>query len=389
MKIAILGLGTVGMGVLEIARTTPDIEVAKVLDTREFPELGDLVTSDYKKILTLSDIDVICECMGGIHPAYEYTVMALNRGKNVVTPNKALIGSYYGELNRIAAEHGARLVFTPAAGGGIPWLFNLARTTRCDDVDKVYGIVNGTCNFILDKMNMGKLQFDEVLKQAQDLGYAEADPTADIWGQDSAKKCILSANTAFNIDLAEETVLSRGIDKIEQSDIEFFRKKGHVCKLMMAAGRIDDKFYAYVEPTLVSADSYEAGVDSNNNLITLEADYVGKQSFFGQGAGRYPTAQSVIQDVIDIKDNVSFEHRKGKKKVTHVRADNSLPKHAYYLRISGGVENIPRESLSEGWSKDGNIFLITKKLSVSEAHDIAAKLEASGHRVFIAGFSDL
>ena len=238
--------------------------------------------------------------MGGLHPAYEYVTAAMERGKNVVTANKALIAAYYQELTALAEEKGVALRCTAAVGGGIPWLVNLARVKRLDTVCEVGGIMNGTTNFIMDAMHKSPVSFDAILKEAQDLGYAEADPSADIDGDDIRRKLCISANIAFDAVLDETAIPTFGIRTVTAEDIAAFQAHGFVCKLLATAQAAEDGVCAFVEPTLVDKSEPEAAVPANYNLIGYTAERVGKQTFFGQGAGRFPTASNVMQDCLTV-----------------------------------------------------------------------------------------
>ena len=212
MNIGLLGFGVVGGGVLELTQSRSDIAVSRVL--LRSPKAGlpeGLATYDFNDILTDNAIDTVVEVMGGLHPAYEYVSAAMERGKNVVTANKALIAAYYPELTALAKEKGVALRCTAAVGGGIPWLVNLARVKRLDTVGAVGGIMNGTTNFIMDAMHKSPVDFPAILKEAQDLGYAEADPSADIDGDDIRRKLCISANIAFDAVLEETAIPTFGI----------------------------------------------------------------------------------------------------------------------------------------------------------------------------------
>lgn len=226
MKIAILGYGTVGSGALEAAGHADDIEVKYIL-VRHDPERIPSMTEDYGLILADEEIEVVAECIGGIHPAYEYVKAALEHGKHVVTPNKNLISAYYEDLTSLAGKNGVSIRFTSSAGGGIPWLFNLRRAKRCDDITEIFGIVNGTCNYILDSMHRDGSSFDDILGKAQELGYAEADPSSDIEGTDTMRKCVISSDIAFDTALDEEDIPVLGIDTITAEDISSMRADGH------------------------------------------------------------------------------------------------------------------------------------------------------------------
>ena len=307
MNIGLLGFGVVGGGVLELTQGRGDITVSRVLLRSPKPGLPEgLATYDFNDILCDERIDTVVEVMGGLHPAYEYVTAAMERGKNVVTANKALIAAYYRELTGLAKEKGVALRCTAAVGGGIPWLVNLARIKRLDTVCAVGGIMNGTCNYILDNMTRQDLNYDDVLKQAQALGYAEADPSTDVDGIDTWHKAILSANIAFGVSLDKGTVPVAGIRNIKAEDVENFKAHGLVCKLIATGKRENGVISAYVQPTLVKDGEPEAAVPMNYNLITFVGETSQRMSFFGQGAGRYPTAYNVVQDLVDVLAGKGF-----------------------------------------------------------------------------------
>lgn len=301
MNIGLLGFGVVGGGVWELAAGRQDVNVTRVLVRRPKEGLPAAVaTTDVNDILGDDAIDTVVEVMGGLHPAYEYVTAAMERGKNVVTANKALIAAYYQELTALAEEKGVALRCTAAVGGGIPWLVNLARVKRLDTVCEVGGIMNGTTNFIMDAMHKSPVSFDAILKEAQDLGYAEADPSADIDGDDIRRKLCISANIAFDAVLDETAIPTFGIRTVTAEDIAAFQAHGFVCKLLATAQAAEDGVCAFVEPTLVDESEPEAAVPANYNLIGYTAERVGKQTFFGQGAGRFPTASNVMQDCLTV-----------------------------------------------------------------------------------------
>lgn len=366
MEIAILGLGTVGMGAFEAAKRTDVLHVKRALIHNPKAGFESMTTTDFNTILNDESISIICECIGGLHPAYEYVMKALERGKHVITPNKQLISTYYRELTDCAGRHGVMLKYTSSAGGGIPWLFNLMRTKRCDEILSISGIINGTCNYILDRMTREGADFDEVLRDAQQAGYAEADPGSDIDGIDTLYKCAISANMAFGKLFKHSEIALAGISTITHRDICAFDESGCVCRLMMHAGRAENGFYAYVEPTLLPKGSLEAGVHDNYNLITLHGRNTGIQSFYGEGAGRMPTGTSVIQDALDI---VSGGEAMNIGIMSEAQIDNNAVKHCYYLRKDSGSS-------------------VTDSITVAAAHGIYELARRESHDVFMAGIAE-
>ena len=300
MNIGLLGCGVVGGGILDFCAGREDLTVTKVLVRRPRPDLGALAVTDIADIVNDEAIGIVAEVMGGLHPAYEYICAALKAGKHVVTANKAVISAYYPELTGLAGECGVSLRCTAAVGGGIPWLTNLERCKRLDSICELGGIMNGTTNFIMDAMHASPVSFPEILKQAQELGYAEADPSADIDGDDVRRKLTISANIAFDALVQEEDIPMFGIRTVTDGDIRAFKAHGFVCKLLATAKAAEGGVCAFIEPTLVDSHDLEAAVPKNFNLITYCGEKVGRHSFFGQGAGRYPTAFNAVEDCLDI-----------------------------------------------------------------------------------------
>ena len=300
MNIGLLGCGVVGGGILDFCAGREDLTVTKVLVRRPRPDLGALAVTDIADIVNDEAIGIVAEVMGGLHPAYEYICAALKAGKHVVTANKAVISAYYPELTGLARECGVSLRCTAAVGGGIPWLTNLERCKRLDSICELGGIMNGTTNFIMDAMHASPVSFPEILKQAQKLGYAEADPSADIDGDDVRRKLTISANIAFDALVQEEDIPMFGIRTVTDGDIRAFKAHGFVCKLLATAKAAEGGVCAFIEPTLVDSHDLEAAVPKNFNLITYCGEKVGRHSFFGQGAGRYPTAFNAVEDCLDI-----------------------------------------------------------------------------------------
>ena len=356
MKIGLLGFGVVGRGVYDITAARDDMQVAKVVCLEDIQLPDAEVTRDFQRVLNDETIDTVVEAMGGLHPAYEFVRAAIEAGKNIVTSNKALVATFYDELLPLAAEKGVSFRCTAAVGGGIGWLSELERVRRVEEVSMVGGIMNGTCNYILDSMTRLGLDYGEALRQAQALGYAEANPSTDVDGIDTWHKLILSANIAFGVSLDRSSVPAAGISRISAADIANFASHGLTCKLVSHGTQKDGSYTAYVQPTLFPQGALEAAVPTNFNLITLDGEVSGRQSFYGQGAGRYPTAYNVVQDCVSILAGKGFYCPYGSK----VAAENSTQLR-YYVR--GGDAWIA-ENTAEVW---GNAS-VTKPVAVSEMH---------------------
>ena len=378
MNIGLLGFGVVGGGVLELTQGRGDITVSRVLLRSPKPGLPEgLATYDFNDILCDERIDTVVEVMGGLHPAYEYVTAAMERGKNVVTANKALIAAYYRELTGLAKEKGVALRCTAAVGGGIPWLVNLARIKRLDTVCAVGGIMNGTTNFIMDAMHRAPVDFPAILKEAQALGYAEADPSADIDGDDIRRKLCISANIAFDTVLDETAIPTFGIRTVTAADIAAFKSHGFVCRLLAAAEATENGVCAYVEPTLVAASELEASVPANYNLISYTAEGVGRQSFFGQGAGRFPTAGNVVQDCLTIlAGDKSFYT----DKAVPAALDGGAEAHPYYVRTAA-PDAFLRSVTADTWGSG----IVTAACNSYEMLAWAKRQLAADPACFIAG----
>ena len=358
MKIGLLGFGVVGRGVYEIIRSRDDMQVVKVLCRKDITLPDAQVTHDFRDILEDDSIDTVVEAIGGLHPAYEYVRAAMEAGKNIVTSNKALVATFYDELIPLAETKGLKFRCTSAVGGGIGWLSELERARRVQKIHRVSGIMNGTCNYILDSMTRTGLDYGEALRQAQELGYAEADPSTDVEGTDTWHKAILSANIAFGVSLDTATVPAAGISRISGADVENFKAHGLVCKLIATGKKTENGCCAYVQPTLCPAGSPEAAVPLNFNLITLEGDISGRMSFFGQGAGRFPTAYNVVQDCADLLSGRGF-YSPWSEKIS-VTNDDLL---RYYVR--GGDQSFFAGKVAETWGD----AVVTEPVCVTAVHN--------------------
>ena len=298
MKIALLGFGTVGKGVDTIIReSVPELEVTRIL---ELPDriCDPRMTSNYDDILADPDIECVCECMGGIEPAHTFIAAALASGRHVVTSNKAVVAAHFAEFARLASEHGAGLLIEASVGGGIPWIASIEKARRIDRISRFSGIMNGTTNYIVYSMLKDNADFAEVLGKAQELGYAERDPSADIDGIDVANKTIISASVAFDVACTHELPVS-GIRNLTKRDLAMFGNHGRTIKLLGRGVCTEAGYAVAVEPVAVPKESLEANVPTNFNLITLEGESVGELKFYGQGAGMLPTGNAVVQDLID------------------------------------------------------------------------------------------
>ena len=353
MKIGLLGFGVVGRGVYEITENRDDMQVVKVLCLEDIKLPDAEAVKDIRAIVEDDSIDTVVEAMGGLHPAYEFVRAAMEAGKNVVTSNKALVCTFYDELLPLVKEKGISFRCTAAVGGGIGWLSELERARRVQKIMEVGGIMNGTCNYILDNMTRTGLTYDDALKQAQSLGYAEANPSTDVDGIDTWHKVILSSNIAFGVTVDKASVPVAGIRHITAGDVEAFKAHDMVCKLISTGKRVGDGYSVYVQPTLVKAGELEAAVPMNYNLITFLGETSERMSFYGQGAGRYPTAYNVVEDLVDVLSGKGFYAPYGGV----VSADNAGTMRFY---VRGDWKGAVEERWGEG--------VVTAPVAVSEIH---------------------
>lgn len=382
MKSAILGFGTVGSGAYEVlAHSSVKVDVKRILDIKSDPLVANKITSDINDIINDSEIETVAETMGGLHPAYEYVTAAMRAGKNVVSSNKKLVATYYEELVRLAEENNVYFRFTASAGGGIPWLSNIINRASTEKILKIQGIINGTTNYILDSMQTNGADFADVLAEAQNLGYAERDPSSDIDGEDVKFKCALSASCAFGVHICESEIPTLSLRTVKKDDLKYAEKMGMCIRYMaFAADKGNGVYSAYVEPALISSGSLESAVHLNNNLVSLFGEYSGRLSFFGQGAGKYPTGAAVASDIVDIaKEKISSVFCNGKGTV-----DNSAEFNRYFIRTSSKIDSIV--DIAETSEEDNGVYyIITREISVADIHNIAKEVKEKDENAFFAG----
>ncbi len=305
VNIAILGFGTVGGGVYEVisrANKKPlsEVNIKYILDLRTFPDhpLADRVTSDFDKILADESVSIVVETMGGTGAAYKFSLAALQAGKSVVTSNKACVDKYGAELERVATENGAVYLYEASVGGGIPVIAPLKDCFTGDDIIRVAGILNGTTNYILTHMQSEGKTLAEALKIAQELGYAEADPHADLAGLDSARKIAILAGIAFDKYISYESISHiEGIEDVTIEDIRLAEEMGCVIRLIAKAEKKGDKASLSVAPHLVASTSLFHAIREAFNAVSVTGSAVGEVVFYGQGAGSLPTAAAVCADI--------------------------------------------------------------------------------------------
>lgn len=308
--VAVLGFGTVGSGVYEVLKVNADsiarkageeLKVLSVLDLRDFPgnEVEKVLTHDYEDILNNDDIKIVAEVMGGVEPAFTFSKKALMKGKSVVTSNKAVVAAKGPELMKIAKENNANYLFEASCGGGIPIIRPLCVSLTADKINSVKGILNGTTNFILTKMTEEGSSFEDALKTAQKLGYAEADPTADVEGHDACRKIAILSSLAFGKTVDFEEIYTEGITKVTDKDIKYAKKINSVIKLIGSSNNLGDGISAKVAPFIISDRHPLASVNNAFNAIFVNGNMSGDTMYYGSGAGKLPTASAVVADIID------------------------------------------------------------------------------------------
>ena len=314
IKIAILGFGVVGSGTTEVLTQNKVIiekkvgqpfDIKYILDLREFPDspFADKVVHDFNIILNDPEVSLVAEMMGGSHPAYDFTKACLEAGKSVVTSNKEVVATFGTELLALAAKHGVSYQFEASVGGGIPIIRPMSQDLASNSIMAVSGILNGTTNYILTKMVVEGAPFADVLKDAQQKGYAEANPAADVEGLDAARKIVILAAMAFGKRIDPNTIPCEGITKLTVEDIATAKELGYAVKLIGHTTKKDGKILAMVSPRLVPTSNPIAGVSDVFNGILVDANMVGQVMFYGPGAGKLPTASAVVADMIDIMEH--------------------------------------------------------------------------------------
>lgn len=311
INIAVLGYGTVGSGVVEVINTNQDsinrragdeIRIKYVLDLRDFPgdPVQEVLVHDYETIVNDPEVDIVVEVMGGLEPAHTFVKRALEAGKSVATSNKALVAKFGPELMNIARNKNINFLFEASCGGGIPIIRALNQSLTADQIDEVTGILNGTTNYMLTKMDMEGNRFESVLKEAQEKGYAEADPTADVEGYDACRKIAILSSLAYGKFLNYEKIHTEGITRITPEDMEYARAMGMSIKLLATSRKLsEDSYYAVVAPFLVGKNNPLYSVNDVYNGIFVHGNVLGDAMFYGSGAGKLPTASAVVADVVD------------------------------------------------------------------------------------------
>ncbi len=310
IQVAVLGYGTVGSGVVEVIeknkaeinkKSGEELNVKYILDLRDFPgdPYEDKVVHDVNMILDDPEVKIICETMGGLKPAYDFTKKALSLGKSVCTSNKELVAAHGPELIRVAHENKCNYLFEASVGGGIPIIRPLNYSLTAEKIDAITGILNGTTNYILTKMDREGADFEAVLKEAQEKGYAERNPEADVEGYDACRKIAILSSLMCCKNVKYEEIYTEGITKITATDFVYARAMGRTIKLLAQSKEVDGKLFAMVAPFMISHDNPLYMVNDVFNAVCVHGNMLGDSMYYGRGAGKLPTASAVVSDVVD------------------------------------------------------------------------------------------
>ena len=389
MKIAVMGYGTIGSGVVEVLeinqakiakRAGEPVEVKYVLDLRDFPgsPIEDRLVKDYKVIVNDPEVGVVVETMGGVEPAYTFVRAMLEAGKSVATSNKNLVAAKGAELIRIAKENGVNFEFEASVGGGIPIIRPLTKCLTADDIEEITGIINGTTNYMLTKMTEEGAGFDDVLRDAQEKGYAEKDPTADVEGYDPCRKIAILTSLVCEKQVDFEDIHCEGITHISPLDFKYAKAMGRSIKLLAKSRKEGERFSCMVAPFMLLNTHPLSGVNDVFNAIFVHGNVLGDAMFYGSGAGKLPTASAVVSDVVDmiLHKRVNIEIHWTAEKMELVSYKDS--KNAFFVRTSsypaaveaafGLVEYIDADI-------DGETAFLTDVMTEGEFEERAAKIE--------------
>ena len=381
MKTAVLGYGTVGVGVFRLLAGAEGLEPGPVL-VREGKAKEPFHVTSLDDILSDPSVEAVAEVMGGIEPAFSYAKRVLESGRHLVTANKALCAAHGIELDAIARRKGVAFLFSAACGGGVPFLHNLELAARGDRILSVSGILNGTTNFMLDAMQSSGADYADVLKEAQRLGYAEADPTADVSGLDALRKIQLACAVASG-RLPQSGMLCEGIEHFTAEDVRDIQSRGLACRLIAGGAPAGKTVSALVEPVLFGPGAPERSVLKNYNMAKYVGESCGPIVFMGQGAGRFPTATAVIRDLCCVTHGQRSMFPAG---CAAVEADNSGQERAYYVRLSPADSG--RLPLRKLLVNADTVRAVTEPVSPERMHALAQIIRKEGGAIFFAALEE-
>lgn len=404
MNIGLLGFGTIGSGAYEIINKglghfpKERAKITKILDKDPSKHADDAkIVTDPNEILEDPDIGIVIGLLGGHDFEYDMLSRALKAGKHVVTANKAVIGAHFEELCQLAEENGAMLRYEASVGGGIPIIKGLEQQLRLNEISEIRGILNGTTNYILTKMTQDKEDFDDALHQAQAVGFAEADPSADIGGGDVSRKIAILSSLAYGANIEDEKIVKRGLDDVRACDIHECNRRGYRIKHMGESVNRNGEVSAVVEPVLFKKSHPFSGVNNEFNIVSIKGDVIGELQFYGKGAGKEATANAVVQDVLDILDAVDDG-----RYIAHPVFNEQIELNGnrdfsgeYYLRINLGkdkkhdlsdilekVEDITR--LKHVNTQDNKVFIFTDEVPSPQFEELVKSFEAGPGELFYA-----
>lgn len=399
INIAVLGYGTVGSGVVEVIRTNGDqinrrvdneINIKYVLDLREFPgdPVEDILVHDYTQIIDDPEVDIVVEVMGGIEPAYTFVKEALERGKCVVTSNKELVAKHGAEFLSMAKIRNINFLFEASVGGGIPIIRPINSSMTADVIEEITGILNGTTNYMLSKMYFDGADYDEVLHDAQVRGYAERHPEADVEGFDACRKIAILSSLISGRQVDYEDIYTEGITQITAVDILYAKKIKRRIKLLASSRKDGDSLSAIVAPFLIDNTHPLYGVNDVFNAILVHGNFLGDAMFYGQGAGKYPTASAVVADVVDagkhLHRNIMTMWEERKLKLM----DIGSVERRFFVRVrNSGVADTEELTSCFGEidpidvGRVDEIGFITQRMTEKEYHDKASRLDSIIHMI--------
>lgn len=401
VQVAVLGYGTVGSGVVEVIETNnalinkrvnDEVHVKYVLDLRDFPgdKIQERIVHDYDVIVNDPEIQVVVEVMGGVNPSFDFVRRALEAGKSVATSNKELVAKHGAELLAIAKAHNVNFFFEASVGGGIPIIRPLYDCLTAEDIDEVSGILNGTTNYILSKMTFEGLDFDTVLKDAQDKGYAERNPEADVEGYDACRKIAILTSLVNGKQVDFEDIYTEGITKITAEDIRYAEAMGMRIKLLANGKKVGGNVFCMVAPFLLDAEHPLYGVNGVFNAVFVHGNMLGDAMFYGSGAGKLPTASAVVADVVDAirqKNTIDVEWAQDKLQLTDV----SDARRKFFVRMKGTLaqaKDVFGNEIEKNWCSNsviaGECGFITSELTEKEFKNKTEKLEGLVHSIRLA-----
>lgn len=395
-KVAVLGYGTVGSGVVEVLNTNKDliteraleeISIRYVLDLKEFPgtPVEKLIVHDFEQIVNDEEVDVVVEVMGGIEPANTFVRRSLEAGKSVVTSNKALVAKHGAELLKTAKEHQVNFLFEASVGGGIPIIRSLNNALTGDEIEEITGILNGTTNYMMTKMFYDGADYNEVLKEAQDNGYAERNPEADVEGYDACRKIAILSSIISGKYVDFEEIYTEGITRMTVRDILYAKKMGMTIKLLASAKREDDCVSAIVAPFLLLPSHPLYNIDGVFNSVFVKGNMLGDAMFYGSGAGKLPTASAVVGDIVDVVKNKGRNVMASWTEEKLELKSKGDTKRKFFVRMSGDKE----ELLPKVEAAFGPVTVITLKDVTDEFGFVTGRIKESIYEAMAAGFSNI